>query len=258
MTRRMLVLSLACGLAMAAYPASSFAQEGPEDEPLYVAVDCMKARTADYESVETDIWLPVHQELVKQGKKVGWSFYSVLYGDRSKCDYYTVNTYRGAAQLNDAPPFAEVFAKVHPDKSWDEVWEKTFASREMPRAELWVLVEGLAPASHQYAIVNQMFAEDGDEYVSLEREVYKPVAQALVDAGHRTGWGVYALQAPFGISVPYNFGTVDLTDSLGPVPWVETVKQAHPDREYAEINQLTEQIRDFIGSEVWVRLASTE
>ena len=249
------LIFLALVVVTLAVPRVSAAQD---DQPtLYVVVDCMKSTSADYVDVETEIWQPMHQEMINQGKRNSWALYWVLYGDRSDCDYFTVNTYLGEDQLNDDTSYGDVFASVHRGKNVDEAMDRTAASREMVSSELWRWIDGVQPQEHQYAVVNQMYAEDGDDYLEMEREVYKPVHQALVDAGHRAGWGVYELLAPYGTSLPYNFGTVDFLNKLGPVPWGATIRSVHPDREVAAIGQEMQDLRDLVRGETWLLIAST-
>ncbi len=238
-------------------PATAVAQ-GAGTPTTYVAVDCMKSTAPDYASVETDIWQPMHQELVRQGKKSSWSLLWVLYGDRSQCDYYTVNTYVGESQLNDDTPFSEVFARVHPGKSWQEASARTGASREMVWSELWTIVDAVLPEDFLYAHVNQMYANDGAAYESIEREVYKPVHEALVAGGHSAGWAAYELVTPSGTSLPYNYATVDFGNRLGPIPFFETIRAVHPGMEVAAINQRTQAIREIVRTETWIRIAATQ
>ena len=75
---------------------AAIAEDG-DQQALYVAVDCMKSTAADYTSVEMEIWQPMHQELVNQGKRNSWALYSVMYGDRSRCD-----SHRAAFRISDS------------------------------------------------------------------------------------------------------------------------------------------------------------
>jgi hypothetical protein len=249
--------STICAFALIALavPRASVAQEG---ETEYAVVDCMKSASPDYTNVETEIWQPMHQAMVNQGKKGSWTLYSVRFGDRSECDYYTSNHYVGEAQLNDDTSYEQVFAAVHPGKSWDEAMARTAASRVIVRSELWAFVDGVPPQPSEYITVNYMYTENGSDYTAMESEVYKPVHQALVDAGHRVGWSVWQLMAPGGTSIPYNYATVDASNMLGPVPWGEFIERVHAGRDLAAINQATMATRDLVHSATWVRLAGTQ
>jgi hypothetical protein len=195
---------------------------------------------------------------VNRGIKSGWAFYSVRFGDMSDCDYYTVNQYSGEAQLNDQTSYADLFAAVHPGKSWDEASRRTAASRRIVRSELWTWVDGVPPQDFAYIQVNLMSVENSDDYTAMEAEVWKPVHQALQDAGHRAGWGVWQLSSPGGTSVPYNFATVDVLTALGPVPVTETFATVHPGRDMDALLEHTEALRTMVRSDTWWLIASTQ
>jgi len=237
-------------------PALIAAQEN-EAQALYVAVDCMKSTAADYASVETEIWQPMHQELVNHGKRNSWSLYWVQYGDRSKCDYYTVTSYRGEAQLNADPAYAEVFETVHQNKNFAKAMTRTSASRQHVATELWLAIDSTEIKKHRYATVNMMHAEDPDTYETMESRTFKPGHQTLVDGGYRAGWSVYALITPIGTSIPYNYATVDFMNQLGPVPMAESMLSAHPDRDLEAMHEML-QLREGVSSETWALVATTE
>lgn len=224
--------------------------------PLYLSVDCMKSTAPDYTGVELEIWQPMHQELVNQGRRNSWALYWVMYGDRSRCDFYTVTTYLGEEQLNADPGYIEVFEEVHPDKILSKEMAKTWASRQHVSSELWVLVDSTELKTHRFAVVNTMYAEDSDAYERMESSVFKAGHQALVDGGHRAGWGVYALVSPTGSSVPYNYSTVDLVNHLSPVPMATAMMVGNPDRDLDEMQDLLA-LRDHVRSETWTLVATT-
>lgn len=227
-----------------------------DEAPLFVSVDCMKSTTADYVSLETDIWQAMHQELVNQGKRNSWSLYRVLYGDRSRCDYYTVTTYLGQEQLDANPDYGEVFEAVYPGNDVAEAMERTWTSRQHVSTSLWLQVDSTERKPHRFAIVNLMQADDQVAYERMESRVFKAAHQALMDDGHRTGWAVYELISPTGSAIPYNYSTVDLVNSLAPVPMAEAMIAANPERDLEEMHELLE-LREHVRSETWALIAST-
>ena len=243
-------------LLAALLPGTAIAQD-QASPALYVSVDCMKSANPNYESVETDTWKPMHQHLVDTGKRAGWALYRVLYGDRSKCDYYTVTTFLGEEQLNAAIDYAEVFEAAHPGKDVDKAMQQTWTAREHAASELWMLVDRTEMQPHRYAVVNRMYAEDPVAYERMESEVFKAGHQALIDGGYRAGWAVYSLMSPLGSAVPYNYGTVDFVNDLNPVPMAEAMMAANPDRDLDAMNQLLE-VREQVLSETWVLVARTD
>ena len=240
-------------LTAIAYPGNVGAQE---DEPLYVAVNCMKVTDTDYESVETDIWQPMHQELVNRGKIESWALYWVRYGDRSRCDYYTVTAYRGQQQLDADADYGELFAAVHPGTNVRKALERTYESRHQVSSALWLTVDSTVMKPHRYAIVNLMQADDPDAYERMESMVFKSAHQGLVNEGHRAGWAVYELISPTGSELPYNYSTVDLVNNLAPAPMAEAMIEANPDRDLEAMHNLLE-LREHVRSETWALVAAT-
>ena len=249
--------SIVTGIAVfaAAFPCIALAQAGASP-PLYVALDCMKSTAADYVQLEAEIWAPMHQHLVDEGKRSSWALYGVMYGDRSGCDYYTVTTYRGEDQLNAAVDYAEAFQAVHKGKNVVNAMAKTFASREHVSTELWLQIDQTELRPHRYAIVNKMYTADPVAYESMESRVFKAGHQALIDSGHRAGWAVYSLVSPIGTSIPYNYGTVDLVNDLSPAPMAEAMLAANPGRDLDAMYELLE-LREHVLSETWVLIAAT-
>ncbi len=255
MKTRNSLLSLIVATAFVIPGAGSAQQQ--ERQALYVSVDCMKSTAPEYSAVETEVWQPMHQELVNQGSRNSWSLYRVLYGDRSKCDYYTVTTYLDVEQLNNSPDMEKVFRKAHANKDFNAAMVTTWESRQHVATELWEMVDSTEIKEHRYIVVNTMQAHDSDAYERMESRVFKPGHQALVDGGHRAGWAMYALVSPIGTSIPYNYVTVDFSSHLSPVPMAEAMMSAHPDRDLDALQELL-QLRDQVNSETWVLIATTE
>ena len=249
-----LVSVLACGLLT--YSAETPAQRD-DSSALYVVVDCMKSTSSDYVSVETDLWLPVHQALVDAGKRNSWALYEVAYGSRSDCDYYTVTTYRGEDQLNADPDYAGVFAEVHSSSRARDAMVRTEASRVRVSTELWRTIDSTAIGDHRYAAINRMRADDPLTYEEMESRAFKAAHQVLLDEGYRSGWAVYELVAPAGTGIPWNYATVDLMNELGPVPMADAMLTANPGRDLEELYDLLE-LREQVHSEIWSRIAFTK
>jgi hypothetical protein len=237
-------------------PRPGYAQDDGQ-AALYISIDCMKSTAIDYVSVETDVWQAMHQELVNQGKRNSWALYEVHYGDRSKCDFYTVTTMRGLEQLNGDPSYDKVFQQVHPDDDFMDAMVRTLASRMRVATELWLAVDGTQIKEHRFAVINMMNTEDPDAYERMESQVFKPGHQALLDGGHRSGWGLYALVSPLGTSIPYNYSTVDFSMNLNPVPMAEAMMSANPNRDLDAMQELLD-LREQVSSQTWRLVAVTE
>ena len=224
---------------------------------VYLGVECMKSKNPGYAQLEIDVWKPMHQHLVDHGQRAAWALYRVAYGERSRCDYYAVTTYANAEQLEVAPDFAGAFEAVHSGKNAGAMFKKTLAAREMVATELWMQLDSTDVKSHRYAIVNKMFADDPVAYESMESEVFKAGHEALIADGHRAGWAVYSLVSPLGSAIPYNYGTVDFVNELGPVPMAEAMLRGNPDRDLDAMYELLE-LREQVLSETWELVTATD
>lgn len=114
----------------------------------YLQIDYMKVpqgKEGEYYDVETTVWKPVHNEFIKAGSRVGWSFWGRVFpaGTGMDFQYITVNYFAdwskiGAADYNDA------FSKAHPGKDMNELGKRTDAARSLVKSELWEVVERVA------------------------------------------------------------------------------------------------------------------
>ena len=94
-------------------------------------------------------------------------------------------------------------------------------------------------------------------YIVQTKEVdQKGFINQLLEGGYRSGWAMYRMVSPVGTSIPYNYGTVDFSNQLDPVPMAEAMLQAHPDRDLDALQELLS-LRDHVSSETWVLIAST-
>ena len=254
---KILVACLATIIALSALPINVSADE--HSAPLLIESHCMKSTSPDYVGVENDIWLPMHQERVNNGELNSWALYWVQYGDRSKCDYYVIESYLGPEKLTDANPVTgDLFAKVHPGKDMSKAMARTAASRVMVESSLWFAIDGVAIGPHRYATVNYMQSDDPKTYVEMELEIFKPVHQAMSDAGSLAGWGLYSLIAPNSGTMPHNFATVDFFDRWGPRPMGETMQSVHPDMDLEELGEKIEAARQMTGNYSMMLIAATE
>ena len=226
-------------VVMLSTPVTSLAQVGDEQQQ-YVVIDCLKSTSANRVNLESDAWLASQQSMVDRGELNSWALYSVLYGDRSRCDFYVATTYVGDEQLNN-----------------NQSKNGKFKSVQRVATELWAVIDRTEIEKHRYAVVNFMHAPDADAYQRMESRVFKPGHQALLDSDHRAGWAMYELVSPVGTSIPYNFSTVDFSNFLSPVPMAEAMIAANPDRDIEEMHELL-QLREHVSSQTLLLIAATE
>jgi hypothetical protein len=115
----------------------------------YVQVDYMKVEPGKLQSyLELEqLWKPVHEELVKAGKKKSWALYGVAFaGAKDEYNYLTVNVFDRFEDIEDQYP-PEFFKRAHPDKDPEAINQKTVETRTMVYSDVWILIDevGMVP-----------------------------------------------------------------------------------------------------------------
>lgn len=115
----------------------------PPPPAKYLLVNFMRSKAnGNYETVERDLWKPVHQDLVKSGGKVGWSLYGLVLpgGTSYPYDYATVDGLGSLTPITNMYS-DDLFKRVLPNITVTDLGNKTVAGRDLVRQELWVLVD---------------------------------------------------------------------------------------------------------------------
>lgn len=111
----------------------------------YIQVNYMKVQTgknSEYETLEKDIWMPIHNESIRSGKTVGWGLWSALFprGAGRPYQYMTLNTFSDYSYVFELD-FSVPFKAIHPEKDFTEMVQKTQQARTIVRTELWDLID---------------------------------------------------------------------------------------------------------------------
>lgn len=98
-----------------------------------------------------------------------------------------------------------------------------------------------------------------DEYVRVERELWKPLHQERVRRGQLLSWGLYARQYPGGDGAEYNYVTVNVYGSFADADrdLTDVFERVHPKMPLDTLIQRTEHARSLVRNEVWRRLDQT-
>lgn len=247
-----------------------------QDEPptTYIQVDYMKVAPgsdAEYIDVEGSIWKPIHEARRGAGTLVSWSLYAVRYpsGTNAEYNYVTINIYSDFDQTENAFS-GEIVQQAHPgasDADFGDMMARTGASRDLVRSELWMAHDVLQPPSPaKYVTVSHMTVPSGGggAYLELEREIWKPIHASSIEAGYRSGWGVYSMMFPNGTSEPYNYGTANFfdeySDIMAEIP-EEVWAASHPDytdEMWDEALERTGKVRSVYSSELWQLIDTTD
>jgi len=150
-------------------------QEGPST--VYVEVLFIEANT-QFSLVEWEKmnWKPIYAELMKSDFSSGWQLFSVA--DQSETyiqyNYAVVHYYNSLEQLElTKGAFERAFTQAHPDKSMDDILEKSKKLREILYREVFKLEHRLSPLT----------GLEGGEYLFLQmKRVPARKQKAFIDS----------------------------------------------------------------------------
>lgn len=109
----------------------------------YMQVGHMKVKpgmTNEYVKMETEIFKPWFEELIKRGHLTHWSFWNISPYDEGQPRYLTVQGYASVAQLTGEGEMLQP-EDAGIDMPMDEIMELVQKTRDMASTEVWVLVD---------------------------------------------------------------------------------------------------------------------
>jgi len=115
----------------------------PGQLPAYVLVNGMKiipGADTEYLTMEKDVFMPIHEEGIKQNTRAGWALWEKAYGgDYEDYQYITLDAYYSFKQIEDYNSPA-LFDKLHPNKDFNQVLTDIRKVRTMVSREVWRLI----------------------------------------------------------------------------------------------------------------------
>jgi hypothetical protein len=118
----------------------------PLDKPApYMQVNYMQVAPqmqSEYEQIESEIWLPIHNQSIESGRTNGWGLWKRLFprGTGEDYQYMTLNTFSDFSTILGLD-FSVSFNEIHPGKNYELVLEKAQETRTIKRTELWDLID---------------------------------------------------------------------------------------------------------------------
>jgi hypothetical protein len=251
------------GILIAMFLNLALGIKAQNDDAIYTVVSMMKVtpdNTDSYISMESELWKPIHQELLAQEKILGWYFYSVEYtGTGDEYNYVTVTHYDGSENANQTG-YRDAVQKVYPDKNPEEFFRNTVKNRDMVYSRMleWVMQslpeEQGDPAG--FAVVNYMKVPTGmnERFLQIRRDYVKPVFDQAVKEGKVAGWGLWQLRFPSGEDMPFNFATGDFYNDFDKIDQNqigEVYQQVHQEKDMNEILKEMNETKSMVKRELW-------
>jgi L-rhamnose mutarotase len=213
-----------------------------------------------YLDLEKNVWKPLHQERINQGKITGWILYKVLYtGTNDLYNYVTVTFFDNPANLEN--PWAGIDPKkVLVGKDVDKAYDETLKSRDLDRSNLIMKQDEATPEGGsvdvKYLEVDFMKVKPGNEvlYLDVEKNIWKPVHTEFIKAGTRAGWSLWSQMYPSGSDNEYQFVTANLFSDfskIGAANYDDAFKKAHAGKDLDALYEKTGNSRDLVRSELW-------
>ncbi len=145
MNRKHLIFAIVVAVSFLAGAVIPTALTQSGSSSSYVLVNYMKvdpAKESAYVQMEREVWKPIHQQRVKEGKMQSWALYAVRFpgGDNKEYTYLTVETYKSIqdaeGSLDDSAAMASILKKVHPNKTLDQLFAQALSNRSLVRGEV--------------------------------------------------------------------------------------------------------------------------
>jgi hypothetical protein len=265
-TLAMLVL-LACSLAMVSATASAFASASSGSEhTVYLQIDYYQVQPGSapaFVAMHEELWLPVHEERIGDGKIIGWSLYDALItGPTVDYDFVAITmteTY-GALYGADEP---DLIARVHAGRGADALAETMSEGYRIVNSEIWrmngaALPDGADEPAGRYITKNYMDSRGASgEHESMELDFWKPIHYVRIDQDILNSWSMYTMVKPGGASIRYNYSTIDYYDRLSDIEGsvgMQLARIAHPDltdEELSDFFSRTGASRTAYKTELW-------
>lgn len=195
----------------------------PEPKYRYVTIDYYKAaagKAQDYVRLELDLWKPIHQDRLNNGKITSWKLYGVRYpnGDEREYDYTVMTEFPEFAAMEN-PYSGTDFKKVLGDQKYAQMRGMTGPARKMVRQDLLRIAEstdGWSKADAKVLDVAFLKAVEGktDDLLKVQRDYFKASSEDAVKSGLKTGWATMGLRLPYRGDTPYNWISFDAFTGL--------------------------------------------
>ena len=249
-----------CAVLAAACSLSLSAQQAPSG---FHSVNCIKVKpgkSVEFHKWIADVMTKLAKSRVDSGAISTWYLLRAVMpaGESAQCDYLTVAMYPGAPpEPLNAEQIAEALKKAGVSMTADEYATRrdslaTLVSTNMFRNQIAV---GKA-AKGGYLSVNYMKTSIVDDWLKFEREVWKPIAEAMVNEGVESGWSVNLRALGLESDLPYQGVSVDVYPSWDAIfkddpQFTDRIKKAHPDRDLTAIFQQVEKVRSMVKTELY-------
>jgi hypothetical protein len=168
-------------------------------------------KAADYVKLEREVWKPVHQDMVDNGRLTSWKLYSVTWpnGEGEEYDFVTMMEYPNFA-LMETPYAATDGVKILGEAKFARLQNETGLVRTMRRSDTLTIVlatDSWATAENRVLSVHflRSLPGKGEDLMKIQGEYFLPLNQESSQAGRSASWATTAVRYPRDIDHPYDY-----------------------------------------------------
>ena len=252
--------SIQCAALAAACSLPLFPQQAPGG---FHTVNCIKVRpekSAEFHKWTAEVITKVAQSRVESGALSAWYLLRAVdpVGQSAECDYVTVLVYPGAPpEPLTGDRLSEVLKKAGLSITADEYMARRDSVARLVSTSMYRNVMGVGKANKGgYLAVNYMKTATIDDWLKLEKEVWKPVAEQMIKEGVESGWSVNLRARGLESDLPWQGVTVDVYPSWDAVfkddpQFPDRFKKVHPDKDMNATFQQIGKARTMVRSELY-------
>lgn len=257
------LLIVAALVAVISLPIS--AQQEPTG---FHRVACLKVKpqnTTNFLAFATGEVGKMAQYWVKSGKSTGWLLLRsvVPMGESAKCDYLSVTVFPGVPTELFAPDqVAEALKQTGSKLNAGQFFNIRDSGATLVSSDLFqtrAMVGGIKKGDYVEVLYQKV--ANPQAWLANDVKVWRPVAEAMLKDGSRTGWYAVLRVLPSGSSMEYNAINVDVFPSLdavfkGDPQFVDRWKKVHPDMDLAETMRGLDKFRTTANEELYTVIAA--
>jgi len=231
-----------------------------QSQNIIGVVDFMKVEDPnEYLEVEK-LWQKIHEERIKQDMITGWMVCQVMYKTADDSyNFVSVSWYDAFSKLDKGVP-ESVLQAAYPEKNeadWKAFEERTNKSRSVISSIIFHQQLSCANGidrSGLYYLINELNVKqkDSKEYLSIQKEIYKPLYEEDVRNKKRTNWSLWA-KWPSDTDNFHYLSADGYTDlkQIKPENYKEYFNKIYPEKDFDEISTQIEALRILENSEMW-------
>jgi len=243
-------------LTAAVAAAISFQLAAQQPNPGYHTVACFKLKpdsSAAFHKFETDDLAKVAQGRVDDGELTSYYLLRSVFpqGESAQCDYLVVAFFPQMPHAFGAEQLQAAIRKAGLSLTPDDYFKHRDALLKLISVSVFQnqTFAGAAKKGDYFQVNYMRVANDNfSDYLALEKNVWKPFAEALIKDGKEDAWSVNVLAMPSGSDLPYQVVTVDAYPGMDAVfqddpQFLERFKKVHPEREFGTTIERFEKLR---------------